>query len=87
MFRNQDRFFTKPQEFKITKWNGQTTDKEIERFLNATVPEHTRWESYQETIVKINYRDDLIYGLQACLASLQNERNLLVHKYETPNKD
>ena len=87
MFRNQDRFFTKPQEFIAITWNGQTTDEEIERFLNATLPEHSRWESYQETASKIKYRDDLIYGLQSCLASLQNERNLLRHKYETPNKE
>ncbi len=87
MFRNQDRFFTGAQDVIMVNWNGQTTDEEIEKFLNATVPMHNRWESYQETASKIKYRDDLISGLQACLASLQNERNLLRHKYETPNKD
>jgi hypothetical protein len=91
MFRNQDRLFTSAErnlpEVKMVEWNGETTDEEIERFLKATVPNHSKWESYQEFRSKIKYRDDLIFGLQACLAAIQNERNLLKHKYEVPNKD
>jgi hypothetical protein len=87
MFRNQDRLFTGPPEIPMVIWNGQTTDIEIDKFTKATVPAHSKWESYQEFKSKIKYRDDLIAGLQACLTALQNERNLLRHKYEVPNKD
>jgi hypothetical protein len=87
MFRNQDRFFKNGSEGPMVVWNGKTTDEEINRFLDATVPEHSRWESHQECMSKVKYRDELIYGLQSCLAALQNERNLLRHKYETPNKE
>lgn len=91
MFRNQDRFFKDTNINPILKpsisWNGQTTDEEIQKLLDANVSEYTRWESFQELSSKIKYRDDLIYALQSCLATIQNERNYLKHKYETPNKD
>ncbi len=87
MFRNQDRFFKGAPETPFIVWNGETTDEEINRLLFATTPDHTRWESHHECMSKIKYRDELIRGLQACLNAVQNERNLLIHKYETPNKD
>lgn len=91
MFRNQDRFFKDSNLTYVPKyfinWNGQTTNEEIQKLLDAKVPEHSRWESNQELTSKIKYSDELIYGLQSCLAAIQNERNYLLHKYETPNKD
>jgi hypothetical protein len=91
MFRNQDRLFKDTNlgsnPSRTILWNGETTHEEIQKFLNATVPEHTRWESFQELSSKIKYRDDLIFALQSCLAEIQNERDYLRHKYETKNKE